>query len=44
MAKKLILDVEEKLWNEVLKFKIDSAAQNNNEAVILLIERGLKKK
>lgn len=42
MAKKLILDVEEKLWKEVLKFKIDRNLKNNNEAVIKLIEKGLK--
>lgn len=44
MAKKLILDCEDKLWNEVLKFRIDSGAKNNNEAVIKLIEKGLKVK
>jgi hypothetical protein len=44
MAKKLILDVEEKLWKEVLKFKIDSNSKNNNEAVIKLLEKGLKSK
>jgi hypothetical protein len=43
MAKKLILDVEDKLWREVLKFKIDYGLKNNNEAVIKLIEKGLKK-
>jgi len=42
MAKKLILDVEDKLWREVLKFKIDYGLKNNNKAVIKLIERGLK--
>ncbi|MBS3115650.1 hypothetical protein J4482_03375 [Candidatus Woesearchaeota archaeon] len=44
MAKKLILDAEEKLWNEVLKYKIDSKAKTNNDAVIDLIKKGLKKK
>ena len=43
MAKKLILDVEEDLWKEVLKFKIDYGLKNNNEAVVKLIQRGLKK-
>ena len=43
MAKKIILDADEKLWREVLKFKIDYGLKNNNEAVIKLIERGLKK-
>lgn len=42
MAKKIILDCDEKLWREVLKFKIDYGLKNNNEAVIKLIERGLK--
>ena len=42
MAKKLILDVDEKLWKEVLKFRIDQNLKNNNEAVIKLIEKSLK--
>ena len=42
MAKKLILDVEEKLWKEVLKFRIDQNLKNNNEAVKKLIDKGLK--
>ena len=41
MAKKLILDCDNKLWNEVLKYKIDSKSKNNNEAVISLVKRGL---
>ena len=44
MAKKLILDCENKLWNEVLKYKIDKGLKNNNEAVKKLIEKGLKSK
>jgi len=44
MAKKLILDCDNKLWNEVLKYKIDKALKNNNQAVIKLIEKGLKTK
>jgi hypothetical protein len=44
MAKKLILDIEDKLWNEVLKYKIDYGLKNNNEAVKELIEKGLKGK
>ena len=44
MAKKLILDTDEKLWKDVLKFKIDKGFKNNNEAVVELIKRGLKKK
>ena len=43
MAKKLILDCEDKLWNEVLKYRIDKGLKNNNEAVIDLIKKGLKK-
>jgi hypothetical protein len=44
MAKKLILDCEDKLWNEVLKYRIDAGLKNNNEAVIDLIKKGLSKK
>lgn len=44
MAKKLILDCEDKLWNEVLKYKIDKGLKNNNEAVVELIKKGLKQK
>ncbi|VVB94348.1 Uncharacterised protein [uncultured archaeon] len=43
MAKKLILDVDEDLWKEVLKFRIDYGLKNNNEAVVKLIQRGLKR-
>lgn len=43
MPKKIILDCEDKLWREVLKYKIDFGLKNNNEAVIELIQRGLKK-
>lgn len=42
MAKKLIFDCDEKLWDEVLKFRIDQKLKNNNEAVKVLIEKGLK--
>ena len=42
MAKKLILDCDNKLWNEVLKYRIDNGLKNNNEAVIDLIKKGLK--
>lgn len=44
MAKKLILDCDDKLWNEVLKYRIDKGLKNNNEAVIDLIKKGLKSK
>ena len=43
MAKKLILDCDDKLWNEVLKYRIDKGLKNKNEAVIDLIQKGLKK-
>jgi hypothetical protein len=42
MAKKLILDIEEKIWREVQKYKIDNGLKNNNEAVVKLIQKGLK--
>ena len=41
MPKKLSLDVEDKLWNEVRKYKIDYGLKNNNEAVVKLIEKAL---
>jgi len=41
MAKKLLLDVDDKLWREVLKFKIDYGIKNNNLAVIKLIKKAL---
>ena len=42
MPKKLILDVDEETWKEVLKYKIDEGLKNNNEAVGKLIKKGLK--
>jgi hypothetical protein len=44
MPKKLILDIDEETWKEVLKYKIDSNLPNNNEAVVRLIKKGLKTK
>ena len=44
MPKKLILDVDEELWKEVLKYKIDNDLKNNNEAVVNLIKKGLNHK
>lgn len=41
MTKKLILDTDDKIWNKVLKYKIDNNFKNNNEAVIDLIKKGL---
>jgi len=43
MAKKLILDCDDDFWKEVLIFRINNNLSNNNEAVIELIKRGLKK-
>ena len=43
MAKKLILDIDEDAWKKVLKYKIDYGLKNNNQAVIDLIQKGLKK-
>ena len=42
MPKKLILDIDEDVWKEVLKYKIDNSLKNNNEAVVKLIKKGLK--
>ncbi len=44
MAKKMILDVEEQLWKEVLKTKIDLGLKNNNETVVKLLREALRKK
>ena len=44
MAKKMILDVEEKLWKEVLKMKIDLGLKNNNETVVKLLREAIKRK
>ena len=43
MAKKLILDCDDDLWNEVLKYRIDKKLKNNNSAVLDLIKKGLRK-
>jgi hypothetical protein len=42
MVKKLILDIDELTWKEVLKFKIDEDADTCNDAVVKLIKAGLK--
>lgn len=42
MVKKLILDCNEKLWKQVLKYKIDNDLKTNNEAVIALLKKSLK--
>ena len=41
MARKLILDTDDKIWKKVLKYKIDNGFKNNNEAVLDLIKKGL---
>jgi hypothetical protein len=41
MPKKLILDIDDATWKEVLKFKIDNDLKNNNQATVALIKRGL---
>lgn len=43
MTKKLILDCDEQLWKEVLKYKIDQGLKNNNEAVLKLIQKALRR-
>ena len=42
MPKKLILDIDEETWKEVLKYKIDYGLRNNNVAVVKLIRKALK--
>ena len=42
MAKKLILDIDEKTWDDVKIFGIRKKL-NNNEAVVKLIRLGLSK-
>lgn len=42
MVKKLILDIDESTWKEVLKYKIDYGLKNNNQAVLKLIKKSLK--
>jgi hypothetical protein len=42
MSKKLALDCDDELWNLVLKFKIDNHLKKNNDAVLMLLKRGLK--
>jgi hypothetical protein len=44
MTKKLILDIDNETWKQVLHYKIDNNSKNNNEAVIELIKKGLLEK
>jgi hypothetical protein len=43
MTKKLILDIDEETWRDVLRYKIDYGFKNNNETVVKLIKKGLRK-
>lgn len=43
MKTKLQLKVNDNFWKRVLVFKIENSFKNNNEAVLELIKRGLKK-
>ncbi len=42
MPKKLILDIDDPTWKEVLKYKIDHEMPNNKETIVQLIKKGLK--
>ena len=45
LVKKLILDIDEKTWKEVLKYKIDDDdCKLVNDAVVKLIKKGLLNK
>ncbi len=41
MAKKLVLDCDEKTWIEVQKYKIDHKLRNNSETVVKLLRKAL---
>jgi len=41
MPKKLILDIDDATWKNVLKYKIDHDLKNNNETVVTLIKKAL---
>lgn len=42
MVKKHILDVTDEIWKDVLTFKIRNSYKKNNDALLRLIEIGLK--
>lgn len=44
MPKKLILDIDDETWKEVLKYRINENLKNNNDAVVRLIKKALKDK
>lgn len=41
MVKKLVLDIDEDTWGEVLKYKIDAKLKLNNDSAVELIKKGL---
>jgi hypothetical protein len=41
MPKKIILDIDDLTWKKVLELKKEYSLKNNNQAVKLLILRGL---
>lgn len=44
MPRKLVLNIDNETWKQVLHYKIDHNSKNNNEAVIELIKKGLLEK
>ncbi len=42
MPKKLILDIDDATWKDVLRYKIEYDLKNNNETVVRLIKKALK--
>ncbi len=44
MPKKLILDIDDETWKDVLRYKINENLKNNNDAVVRLIKKALKDK
>jgi hypothetical protein len=43
MPKKLILDADEKLWKRILRYKITHSFKNNNQTVISLLKKALRR-
>ena len=41
MVKKLVLDIDEDTWREVLKYKLDAKLNLNNDSAVALIKKGL---
>jgi hypothetical protein len=44
MPKKLVLDIDNEIWKQVLHYKINHNFKTNNQAVIELIKKGLLEK